>query len=85
MTKAEVEEARQSGRLLGEKPIGFILAPKAGQAKVPGEALQPASEPSKVTITRSGIETPRGPLTRAIPAQQELFKPQIRQSPGMGL
>jgi len=85
MTKAEVEEARQSGRLLGEKPIGFILAPKAGQAKVPGEALQPASEPSKVTITRSGIETPRGPLTRVPPAQQELFKPQIRQSPGMGL
>lgn len=88
MTKAAVDEARQAGRLLGEKPLGFILAPKA--TKAPDEIVQTEPEQpkdSEAPVIRSGIETSRGPLTRKAPLQQEFFKPQVGQSPrqGMGL
>jgi len=91
MSKAGVEEARQAGRLLAEKPLGFVLAPSSSQAEAPRPIIQSAQQEqppvSGTSVIRSGIETPRGPLTRTVPAQQELFKPQIRQSPkqGMGL
>lgn len=86
MSKAEVDGARQVGRLLGEQPIGFILTPKPTQAE--SETIQPMQEPTKVSETpaiRSGIETPRGPLIRTVTNQQELFKPQIGQSPKQGI
>jgi hypothetical protein len=88
MSKTEVHEARQAGRLLGEQPIGFILAPKPSQAEVTGETVKPGQRPSEASETpliKSGIETPRGPLTRSAQVQQDLFKPQIRESRGMGL
>lgn len=94
MSKAEVDEARQAGRLLGEQLIGFILAPKPSQGEVANETVQPVLETPKVSealVFRSGIETPRGPLTHSQPSvsqnQQELFKPHVGQSQkrGMGL
>lgn len=88
MSKAEVDEARQAGRLLGEQPIGFILAPPPGQAKTGSEDVQPVQKPREVSETpaiRSGIETPRGPLIRTATTQQELFKPQIGKSPKQGI
>lgn len=73
-----------------EQPIGSIPPPKTSQDEVPSETVQPVREPpkvSEVSVIRRGIETPRGPLTRAATGQQEHFKPRIKQSSkqGMGL
>jgi len=67
----------------GEQPID--LAPKS--TEVPSQTVQPVQEPPKVSVVRSGIETPRGPLTRTVPAPPESFRARIKQSPkqGMGL
>ena len=90
MSRAEVDEARQAGLLAGECPIGFFLRPKPSQAEAVSESAKPAQEEPNIVqapTLPSGIETPRGPLTRKAPAQQELFKPQAGQSQkrGMGL
>ncbi|MBN8712182.1 MAG: hypothetical protein BGO12_10070 [Verrucomicrobia bacterium 61-8] len=86
MSKTQVDEARQAGGLLGEQPIGFILAPKPTESS--GETIQPASEPPKVSeapVIRSGIETPRGPLTRRASAQPDVTTPRSGQSPKQGI
>jgi len=86
MSKTKVDEARQAGRVLGEQPIGFILAPKP--TEVPSQAVQPVQEPPEVcesTVIRSGIETPRGPLTRKATALQDHCNPQKSPKQGMGL
>ncbi|MBN8708012.1 MAG: hypothetical protein BGO12_10760 [Verrucomicrobia bacterium 61-8] len=88
MTKVEVDEARQTGRLLGEQRLGFILAPEPSQAEALAEGRQAGPEQAAVSaapVIRSGIETPRGPLTRKAPSQEDLFKPQVRQSPRQGI
>jgi len=88
MSRTEVDAARQAGRVLGEQPIGFILAPKPSQAEVSSETVQPVPEPPEVSAApdiRSGIETPRGPLTRTATDQKEHFKPQQSPKQGMGL
>lgn len=88
MSKATVDDARQAGRLLGEKAIGFILGATSSQAEVSSEAAQPAQEAPKVSEApgiHSGIATPRGPLMRTATPQQEVFKPQIGQSPKQGM
>jgi len=59
-------------------------------AEVSSECVQPVQEAPKVSaapVVRSGIETPRGPLARTVPAQPESFRARIKQSPkqGMGL
>jgi len=85
MSKIQVDEARQAGRLLGEQPIGFILA--SGPSAVPSPAAHPGQEPQKISAVRSGIETPRGPLACTVPASPESFRTRIKQTPkqGMGL
>jgi len=90
ISKASVDEARQAGRLLGEHPRGFILAPVPSLSEASGESVQPGPESPKVaetTVVRSGLEGPRGPLTRPVPSQSDTITPQIRQAPrqGMGL
>lgn len=88
MSKAQVDEARQAGRLLGEQPIGFILTPKPSQAEASNEATQPVQEPPKVSETpviRSGIETPQGPLIRRASTQLGVVSPSIGQSPKQGI
>ena len=90
MSRAEVDAARQAGRLLGEQPIGFILAAKSPQTEATGKAIGPLHGDSKISespSTPSGITTPRGRIPRnphsVSPAQQELFRqPQKR---GFGL
>jgi len=80
MSKAEVDEARQAGRLLGELPIGFILKPKPCPAIDSNE--MPAHTPKTQEVGKSpsisGIETPKGHLPRsqasATQVQQDLFK-----------
>jgi len=79
MSKTQVDEARQAGRVLGEQPRGFILTPP----EVPGQTVQPVQELPKTSVVRSGIETPRGPLACTVPAQRGHFKPQ--QSPKRGM
>ncbi len=91
MSRAEVETARQEGRLVGECPRGFHLGPKTKEAESVGEAAKPAQEealPSQAPAISSGIQTPRGPITRSKnPTHPDLFKPQPGQSQkgGMGL
>lgn len=90
MSNAEVDAARQAGLLVGERPIGFYLARKPSQAEAAGESVK---EPKvlQVPAISTGIETPRGSITRSqssvSQSQQELFKPQVGQShkQGMGL
>lgn len=86
MSRTQVDEARQAGRVVGEQPIGLILTPKPSQEEVPNQVVQPVQDPPEVSaarVVRSGIETPRGPLTRATTVPQEHFPPQ--QSPKQGM
>ena len=87
MSKAAVDEARQAGRLLGELPRGFILAPAPSQSEASGESVQPGPESPKIaeaTVIPSGLEGPRGALTRQASRQPEPLKPRVRQSPRQG-
>lgn len=90
MSKASVDEARQAGRLLGEQPIGFVLAPQPSQAAVGGEqakSAQKAPEVIQLPAVSTGIETPRGTIPRSqspdSQVQQDLFKPSHKR--GIGL
>lgn len=65
------------------QPIG--LAPESSQAEDSGQTVPPVQESPKVSVIRSGIETPRGPLTRKATTQPEPFKPRIRPSQKQGV
>ena len=68
----------------GEQSIGFIPTPEPSQDEVPSETVQPVREPPKVSeapAIPSGIQTPRGPITRSPnPTQPGFFKPRLAQS-----
>jgi len=89
MGKAAVDQARQDGRLLGEKPIGFILAPKSaepGDLKIGDKSLQGSHTDVETTVPSGGIETPQGRLVRAAnsrPADLKTDGHSLRK--GMGL
>lgn len=78
-----------------QRSADFVLGIELGESQQEGQIaeISVADAPEhelvshKVSIAHNGIETPRGPLARKAPAQQEVFKPPIRQSPrqGMGL
>jgi len=84
MSRAEVETARQEGRLVGECARGFHLGPKAQVAESINEAVTPPKEkapPSQSPALTGGIQTPRGPIPRSQnPAQSDLFKQQLGKS-----
>jgi hypothetical protein len=76
MSKAEVDLARQEGRLIGEQPIGFILAPKP-QPENSEAGCDPAQKPAPTSVTPvncGGIETPQGRLVRASNPQPTSLK-----------
>jgi hypothetical protein len=92
MSRAEVEAARQAGLIVEEPPLGFFLRSKPSATEAVSEAANPAQEQSKVSQTPaipSGIETPRGPITRSqnppSQGQQEFFKPRLGQTPKQGI
>ncbi len=88
MSKAAVDEARQAGGLLGQQPIGYILAAASSPSEVSSEPAQPAHEAPKVSeapVISSGIATPRGPLIRTATSQREVSKPRVGQSPKQGM
>jgi hypothetical protein len=62
----------------GEQSIGFIPTPEPSQDAVASETVQPVQEPPKVSeapAIPSGIQTPRGPITRSPnPTQPGFFK-----------
>lgn len=69
MSKTEVDAARQAGLLVGEKPIGFFLAPKPIDAEAASSEANPILEVSKAIIA-AGIETPLGPIIHEVPTPQ---------------
>lgn len=92
MSRAEVDAARESGMLVGERPIGFSLIAKPGPTNVVDSAStraaqEPVSVP-KATAIPSGIETPRGPIPHSSkptsPTQHELLLGQSHKR-GMSL
>lgn len=90
MGRAEVDEARQAGRLLGELPMGFVLKPKPSPAMDKNEPAIDIHEAPEASMSRpvtSGIQTPRGNLPRSHPSaalvQRDLFKPSHKPSIGI--
>jgi hypothetical protein len=71
----------------GEQPTGLTPASETSQAEVSNKSVQPSQEPPKTAeapAIPSGIQTPRGPITRSpIPlseSQPGPFKPQTGQT-----
>lgn len=80
MSKASVDEARQGDRLIGEDPRGFVLVPASGHIGSADEGFKTAQENAKLAesnITRSGLEGPRGSLTRPVSSQPTSTDSQI--------
>ena len=80
------EQPEAETQTAGEQSVA--LASEPGQVGVPSHTVQPEQESPEVSETpviRSGIETPRGPLTRKATAQHEHCNPKKSSKQGMGL
>ena len=80
----QVDEQPDGETQTGEQSIGLIPTPEPSQDEVPSETVQPVREPQKVSeapAIPSGIQTPRGPITRSPnPTQPGFFKLRPAQS-----
>ena len=71
--------------------LGIELQASVQEGQIPSEEIAPTLELEALAqetpthLLTSGIETPRGPLTRKPTTQPKTFKPQIRQSQKQGV
>jgi hypothetical protein len=71
MNRAEVDAARQEGRIIGEKPLGFHLLPKV-------QASASNASSSMESVSAPGIQTPHGPLLgTGVPPSRDSLRPGI--------